>query len=94
MHARAARSTRFRAEEALAVLFAAGIIIAGAAVLTFVYTISPVHTDPGAVPSMVAAAPAERYSGAVEEATRLARSLLVAENLLRRRTWCGSGLRC
>ena len=81
MNARAARSTRFRAEEVLAVLFTAGIILAGAAVLTFVYTISPMHTDPEAVPSTAAAAPAERCSSAVEEARRLARSLLVEENL-------------
>jgi len=49
----------------------------------FFFTISPVHTDPAAVPSMVTAVQAERYSDAVEEAGRLARSrsLLVSENL-------------
>src|SRR5437867_968763 len=73
--------TRGRAEAALAVLFTAAIIVAGGAVLFFVFTISPVHTDPAAVPSTAAAAQAERYSGALEEARRLARSLLVEENL-------------
>ena len=72
--------TRFRVEAALAVLFAAAIILAGGAAIYFAATMS-VHTDPAAVPSTVAAAPAERYSGAVEEAKRLARSLLVEENL-------------
>jgi serine beta-lactamase-like protein LACTB, mitochondrial len=65
----------------LAVLFAAAIMLVGGAALFFVCTISPVHTDPAAVPSTAAAAQAERYSGAVEEARRLARSLLVEENL-------------
>jgi CubicO group peptidase (beta-lactamase class C family) len=72
--------TRVRAEAALAVLFAAAIMLAGGAAIYFVFTMS-VHTDPKAVPSTVAAAPAERYSGAVEEARRLARSLVVEENL-------------
>jgi CubicO group peptidase (beta-lactamase class C family) len=69
-----------RAEAALAGLFAAAITLAGGAVFYFVSTMS-VHTDPKAVPSTAAAAPAERYSGAVEEARRLARSLVVDENL-------------
>jgi serine beta-lactamase-like protein LACTB, mitochondrial len=72
--------TRVRAEGALAVVLAAAILIAGGAAIYFVFTMS-VHTDPAAVPSTVAAAPAERYSAAVEEARRLARSLVVDENL-------------
>ena len=72
---------RSRAEATLAVLFAAAMILAGGAVAYFVSTISPVHTDPGAVPSTAAAEPAERDSGAVEEARRLARSLVVDENV-------------
>lgn len=72
--------TRFRAEAALAVLFAAAITLAGGAAIYFVFTMS-VHTGPKAVPSTVTAAPAERYSSAVEEARRLARSLVVEENL-------------
>ena len=72
--------TRRRAEAALAVLFAAGILVVGGAALYFVFTISPVHTDSAAVPS-TASAQEQRYSGALEEARRLARSLLVEENL-------------
>jgi serine beta-lactamase-like protein LACTB, mitochondrial len=72
---------RARAEAWLAVLFAAAIMLVGGAGLFFVFTISPVHTDPAAVPSTAAAAQAERYSSAVEEARRLARALLVDENL-------------
>jgi CubicO group peptidase (beta-lactamase class C family) len=69
-----------RTEAALAVLFAAAIGLAGGAALYFVSTRS-VHGDPAAVPSTPAAAPAERDSGAVDEARRLARSLVVDENL-------------
>jgi serine beta-lactamase-like protein LACTB len=72
--------TRRRAEAALAVLFAAGILVVGGAALYFVFTISPVHTDPAAVPS-TASAQEQQYSGALGEARRLARSLLVEENL-------------
>ena len=66
---------------AVALVFAAAIVIVGGAALYFFLTINPVHTDPAAVPSTVAAAPAERYSGAVEKARSLARALLVQENL-------------
>ena len=65
---------------AVALVFAAAIVIAGGAAYFFL-TINPVHTDPAAVPSTVAAEPAERYSGAVEKARSLARALLVQENL-------------
>ena len=73
--------TRRRAEAWLAVLFAAAIMLVSGAALFFVFTISPVHTDPAAVPSTASAAQAGRYSGALEEARRLVRSLLVEENL-------------
>ena len=59
---------------------AAVLVVAGGAAYFFL-TINPVHTDPAAVPSTVAAAPAGRYSGAVEKARTLARALLVQENL-------------
>jgi serine beta-lactamase-like protein LACTB len=62
-------------------MFALAIVAVGGAALFFFATINPVHTDPATVPSSVAAAPAARYSTAVEEARRLARALLVAENL-------------
>jgi CubicO group peptidase (beta-lactamase class C family) len=74
------RSTRLRAEPVLAILFTAAILAGGGAALYFVFTIS-VHSDAAAVPSNAAGVPAERYSGAVEEARRLARSLVVKENL-------------
>jgi hypothetical protein len=56
------------------------MLVAGGAALYFVSTVS-VHDDPATVPSTAAAAPAERYSGAVDEARRLARALVVGENL-------------
>lgn len=65
---------------ALGLGFAAAIVISGVALYIF-STVNPVHTDPAAVQSTVAAAPAERYSGAVEKARSLARALLVQENL-------------
>ena len=58
-----------RARGGGAVLFAAAIMLVGGAVLFFVFTVSPVHTDPAAGPSTTAAQ-AERYSGAVEETMR------------------------
>ena len=61
-------------------LFTAAILAGGGAVLYFVLTIS-VHSDAAAVPSKAAGVPDERYSHAVEEARRLARSLVVEENL-------------
>ena len=62
-------------------MFAAAIIVPAVGALVFFLTISPVHTDPASVPSRAAAPPAERYSRAVEETRRLARSLVVDENL-------------
>ena len=74
------RNNRTHVEVAVAIVAAVAIVIVGGAVYFFL-TINPVHTDPAAVPSMVAAAPAERYSGAVDKARSLARALLVQENL-------------
>ena len=71
---------RRRTEAAVAILFGAAILLVGGAALYFVFTIS-VHTDPEAVPSTAAASPADRYADAVAEARRLARSLIVEENL-------------
>jgi CubicO group peptidase (beta-lactamase class C family) len=56
-------------------------VIVGGAALYFFLTINPVHTDPAAVPSTAAAAPAAQYLGAVEKARSGARALLVQENL-------------
>jgi serine beta-lactamase-like protein LACTB, mitochondrial len=73
--------TRRGAEMAIALLFAAAIIVVGGGALFFVLTISPAFTDPAAVPSTAAATQPGRYSGAVDEARRLARALVVEDNL-------------
>ena len=67
-------------EIAVALILTVAIVILGG-VGYFFLTINPVHTDPAVVPSTVAAAPAERYAGAVEKARSLVRALLVRENL-------------
>lgn len=72
--------TRKGVEAALALLFAAAILAAGGGVLHFFLT-KDVHSTPEAVPSAVAGAPPARYAEAVEGARRLARSLVVDENL-------------
>ena len=73
--------TRRGAEMAIAFLFAAAIIVVGGGAVFFVLTISPAFTDPAAVPSTAAATQPGRYSGAVDESRRLARALVVEENL-------------
>ena len=65
----------------IGLVFAAAIVIVGGGAFYFFFTINPVHSDPAAVPSTVAAAPVERYSGAAEKARGLARELVVQENL-------------
>lgn len=67
-------------EFALAAFFAVAILAAGVAFYIDA-TVNRVHTDPAAVPSTVGAEPGERYAGAVEDARRRARALLVQENL-------------
>jgi serine beta-lactamase-like protein LACTB, mitochondrial len=69
-----------RTEATLAILFAAAIIGVGGVAIYFVGTMS-VHSDPAAVPSSAAAVPAGRDFAAGQEARRLARSLVVDENL-------------
>ena len=70
---------RWRAEAVLAVLV--GIVITiGSAVALWVLTAVPVHSDTDAVRSTTGAH-IERYSDAIEEGRRLARTLVVAENL-------------
>lgn len=61
--------------------FAVVVLIVAAAKLYFVSTTKLVHPDPAAVPSTAADANPGPHAGAVEEARRLARALLVAENL-------------
>jgi serine beta-lactamase-like protein LACTB, mitochondrial len=72
--------TRRRAEVALALLFAVVLLGAGGKTLWFASTMS-VHEDAAAVPSTAAVAHTGRYAGAVEESRRLARALVVGDNL-------------
>ena len=75
------RSHRRRVEIAVGVFFAVVVAVVVGTKLYFVSSFNPVHTDPAAVPSTTATADPGRHAGAVEEARRLARALLVAENL-------------
>lgn len=74
------RSTRWRAEAALAVLFAVVMLVVGGVALWFMSR-KPVHEDAAAVPSTAAAAHTGRYAGPVEESRRLARALAAGDNL-------------
>ena len=71
--------TRWGAAALLAVLSAIVIAVASGIALWFL-TAVPVHLDTAAVPS-TAAAHVERYSSAIAEGRRLARALVVNENL-------------
>ena len=70
-----------RGIELLAIGFAAFPLVVAGAALYFVLTISPMHTSADAVPSRVVAEPSEAWSAAVEQARRVARSMLKDENL-------------
>jgi serine beta-lactamase-like protein LACTB, mitochondrial len=72
---------RSRSEALIALLFAGAIVAAGVGVVAFFLTISPGFTDPSTVPSNAAGAPTERYAAAAATASRLARALVVEENL-------------
>ncbi len=74
------RSTRWRTEAALAVVCTVVMLVVSGGVLWRTITI-PVHKDAAAVPSTAAAAPSDRYAGPVEESRRLARALVVDDNL-------------
>ena len=74
------RSTRRRAEAALAVLFAVVMLVVGGGAVWFVSTMS-VHEDAAAVPSTAAAAHSDQYAGPMEESRRLARALVAGDNL-------------
>ena len=76
------RSTRGRAEAAIAVFFAVLMVVVGGGAVWFVSTTSVhEHEDAAAVPSTAAAARADRYAGPVEQSRRLARALVVDDNL-------------
>jgi CubicO group peptidase (beta-lactamase class C family) len=66
-------------EGVLAILFGVALVVVGGAALYFVSTIS-VHKGPASVPS-TAAPSAGHQEAAVEEGRRLARALVVQENL-------------
>jgi len=74
------RSTRWRAEAALALLFAVVMLVVGGGAV-WVMSRKPVHDNAAAVPSTAAAAPSGRYAGPVEESRRLARALAAGDNL-------------
>lgn len=75
------KSTRWRTEAAaLAVLVAVVLLVLAAGAVRFVSK-TPVHEDAAAVPSTASAAPTDRYAGSVEESRRLARALVVDDNL-------------
>jgi serine beta-lactamase-like protein LACTB, mitochondrial len=73
-------STRWRAEAALAVIFSVLIVVVGGGVV-WLLSATPIHEDAAAVPSTAAAAHADGYTGQVEESRRLARALVVRDNL-------------
>lgn len=73
--------SRRRVETTIALLFTAVTLVAGGGALAFFLTISPVHTDPAAVPSATAGTPDRRYAAAIADARRSVRALLVGENL-------------
>ena len=56
------------------------MVIVGAAVLRRMST-RPIHDDPAAVPSAPAALPSGRYAGPIEDSSRRARALVVADKL-------------
>jgi serine beta-lactamase-like protein LACTB len=74
------RSTRWRAEAALALLLADVMLVVGGGAV-WVMSRKPVHESAAAVPSTAAAAHSARYAGPVEESKRLARILVAGDNL-------------
>ena len=74
------RSTRWRAEAALAAVCAVVLLAAGGGAFWFMSR-QPVHVDAAAVPSTAAAAPSDRYAAPVEEARWRARALVADDNL-------------
>ena len=76
------RSTRWRIEAALAVLFAVVMLVVGGGAAWVMSTKrKPFHEDAAAVPSTPAAASSDRYAAPIEASRRLARVLVVGDNL-------------
>jgi serine beta-lactamase-like protein LACTB, mitochondrial len=74
------RTTRWRAEAALALLCAVVMLAVGGGAV-WVMSRKPVHENADAVLSTAAAEPSERYAGPVEESRRLARALAAGDDL-------------
>ena len=70
---------RWRAETLLAIVFGIVITVVGGVAL-WVFSAKPIHHDAAAVPSIMGVQ-VERYSNAIDEGRRLARALIVKENL-------------
>lgn len=75
------KSSRWRVEAALAVLFGAVMLIVAAGVVFRQMSTKPIHDDPAAVPSIAVAPPSGRYADPVEDSRRRARALVVADKL-------------
>ncbi len=73
--------TRRGVEALLALLLVPAIFVVSAAALFFFLTITPVHTDPAAIPSETAVARPGRYSDAIEQSRGLARTIAADEML-------------
>ena len=74
------KSTRWRAEAAVAVLFGVVMLVLGGRA-AWLMSRKPVHEDAAAVPSTATAAPSTRYAEPVEESRRLARTLAASNDL-------------
>ena len=76
------RSTRWRAEAAIAVfLTVVTLVVGGGAVWLMFTSTKPIYEDAAAVPSTAVAARPDRYADPVEESRRLARALVAGDNL-------------
>jgi CubicO group peptidase (beta-lactamase class C family) len=76
------RSTRWRIEAAVTVLLAVVmLVVGGGAVWVMSTKRKPVHEDAAAVPSTPSSASSDRYAGPVEASRRLARVMVVGDNL-------------
>ena len=73
------RSTRWRVEVAIAVLFALGVTVVGGGAV-WLFSMMPVHADPAEIPSRGSVA-TEPYANAIEESRRVARELMLEGNL-------------
>jgi len=73
--------TRWQAKAAVTFVIALIVMVVGAGLLYLVFVINPVHRDPEKVPSTVSVAETGPHTASVERTRRLARQLLVKENI-------------